>query len=109
MTSRPHRLALAALALTALTAFACSSSNTPPAGDAATTTDTGGGGDTGVTDVGHDTAPPPDTGSVEDTGPTTTPDAPPPSKCTPASCTGAYQRCCPSSGACYDTRSGSCY
>jgi hypothetical protein len=24
-------------------------------------------------------------------------------------CTGAYQRCCPSTGACYDTRYGTCY
>lgn len=101
-----------AAALAAFFAFGCSSSSsggpTSPgdAGSDAITDsrsgiDTTTSGDTTSDDTNVD-----ETTTYDSPGIDTTP---PPNKCTGVTCSGSYQKCCASTGACYDTRYATCY
>ena len=88
---------------------ACSSNSDPaPSSDAAADTTT-------TTDVATDTVKPPtDTATAEtsDDAPVDDTDGvdvkPPTDKCAGKVCSGSYQACCATTGACYDTRCASC-
>jgi hypothetical protein len=95
-------------------ASACSSSSTgdngsnQDKGDVGTDADAAPATDSGVAETVSL-----DDGSTDDTntpgGDANVDTAPPTNKCAGVTCTGAYEKCCASTGACYDTRYGVCY
>ena len=95
-------------------ASACSSSSSGDNGSNQSKGDVGSDGDAAsAADTGVAETVSLDDSAIDDTG-TYGGDAnvdttPPPNKCAGVTCTGAYEKCCPSTGACYDTRYGTCY
>jgi hypothetical protein len=95
-------------------ASACSSSSSGDTGSNQNKGDVGRDGDAApADDTGVPETVPLDDGSTDDTN---TPGAdanvdtaPPTNKCAGVTCSGAYMKCCASTGACYDTRYGVCY
>lgn len=105
-----------ALSLVVSFALACAACSSSSAGSTGNDQNKGDAGEDVKPDTGtpvDSSTPPDDTGTSDDTG--TEPEtsgidvAPPPNKCAGVTCSGSYMKCCPSTGACYDTRYGTCY